>query len=310
MDNNLSIASATVAQDKTFSKSRNEILRAVPENDLSLVGAWLSTAGVSQAQVSPPETRKLEDVCQLPTDSAIPTVSSENVGHLGAGGALSAVIQAVNAGGNLDELLEETAAGNTANATDSSTYFVRLAHVLETLDSSAFQLAAASDSAMNGVDIGAIYRPNASSAVPETGGNHLIPGGSGNDTLFGSPGSDVFHWQFGDQGSVGTPAIDTINNFSSLNRTQGGDVLDLRDLLQGETHTGFTEGNLTNYLHFEHSGSDTIVHVSSAGQYVGAFDAHLDDQRIHLSNTDLLGGATADTQIIRDLLAGGKLIVD
>lgn len=310
MDNNLSIASATAAQEKTFSKSRNEVLRAVPENDLNLVGAWLSTDGVSQAEVSPPDAHKLEDAGQLPTDIAIPTASSENVIPSGAGGALRTVIQAVNAGGKLDELLEETAAGNTANGSDSSTYFVRLAHVLETLDSSAFQLAAASDNAMNTVDVGAIYRPTESRAVAESGGNHLIPGGSGNETLFGSPGSDVFHWQFGDQGSVGAPAIDTINNFSSLNRTQGGDVLDLRDLLQGETHTGFAEGNLTNYLHFEHSGSDTIVHVSSAGQYVGAFDAQLDDQRIHLSNADLLGGATADTQIIRDLLAGGKLIVD
>ena len=96
-------------------------------------------------------------------------------------------------------------------------------------------------------------------------GADLISGGAGNDTLTGGgAGVDVFKWELADAGTKGTPATDTITDFDPASMALGGDVLDLRDLLSGENHTVGT-GNLASYLHFELSGGNTVVHVSSTG---------------------------------------------
>ena len=75
--------------------------------------------------------------------------------------------------------------------------------------------------------------------------------------------------------------------------------------------------NLSNYLHFEKSGSDTIVHISSNGGFAsdthtigGAFSTGSEDQKITLQNVDLTVGFSTDQQIIQDLLNKGKLITD
>ncbi|AZN37284.1 retention module-containing protein [Iodobacter ciconiae] len=141
-------------------------------------------------------------------------------------------------------------------------------------------------------------------------GADRIDGGAGSDTLTGGLGADTFHWTLADKGAVGVPAIDKVTDFSTVSYNAGGDRLDLRDLLQGENHNVGT-GNLTQYLHFEKSGADTIIHVSSAGAYTGLFNAGADDQQVILSGIDLTSnGSLADTAIIQDLLNKGKLITD
>jgi hypothetical protein len=90
----------------------------------------------------------------------------------------------------------------------------------------------------------------------------------------------------------------------------GGDVLDLRDLLSNESHTAGSTGNLANFLHFEHSGSNTVVHVSSTGGFSGGFVPNQEDHTILLQNVDLVGGFSTDQQVIQDLLNKGKLITD
>ncbi|WP_027311414.1 Ig-like domain-containing protein, partial [Balneatrix alpica] len=134
------------------------------------------------------------------------------------------------------------------------------------------------------------------------GGNDILIGGKGNDILHGGKGIDTFRWLDGDQGSAGAPAHDQVLDFKST--TAEKDVLDLRDLLQGEN-----SGNLTQYLHFEQSGSDTLVHVSSKGQINGAASnvAAVEDQVITLKGVSLSG---SDQDIINDLLSKGQLIVD
>lgn len=147
-------------------------------------------------------------------------------------------------------------------------------------------------------------------------GADTISGGAGNDTLTGGLGSDTFKWTLGDTGVAGKPAVDAITDFNKAaagSATDGGDILDLRDLLQGESHTGTAVGNLNNYLHFEKSGSDTVIHISSSGGYVGGnFAAGATDQKIVLQGVDLTnsGALTNDTQIIQDLLTKGKLSAD
>jgi VCBS repeat-containing protein len=140
-------------------------------------------------------------------------------------------------------------------------------------------------------------------------GNDLIVGGPGNDILTGGAGADVFKWELADKGIKGAPAADTITDFDMAPVASGGDALDLRDLLVSENHvTG--AGNLASYLHFEKVGADTIIHVSSNGEYAAGFSAAKDVQTITLTNVDLVTGFANDQQIIIDLLAKQKLITD
>ena len=151
-------------------------------------------------------------------------------------------------------------------------------------------------------------------------GRDLIIGGKGADTLTGGLGSDIFKWELNDGGTPGTPVTDTITDFNIASRTTGGDVLDLRDLLVGEgSGTLLGQGNLSSFLHFEKSGADTILHISTTGGFaddphaVGApspIVAGATDQRILLSGVDVIGVFSTDQQVIQDLLSKGKLNTD
>ncbi len=174
-----------------------------------------------------------------------------------------------------------------------------------------------------------IYGGAGNDIIDSGSGADVISGGPGNDTLKGGGAGendvDVFVWELGDQGAAGTPAIDTILNFATaaaVSHTVGGDVLNLRDLLQGESIGPNNDaGNLADYLHFEISGSgDTRIHISHAGGFgadshsVGAsFTSAAETQTIVLSGVNLqslYSNATTDQQIIKQLLNNNKLIVD
>ncbi len=134
-----------------------------------------------------------------------------------------------------------------------------------------------------------------------SGGDYLdiLVGGGGDDLLEGGAGADTFVWNSGDQGGPSSPAVDTISDFS-LNE---GDTLDLADLLSGEN-----SGNLTDYLSFETSGTDTVLHVSSSGGFAAGYTPAAEDQTIVLENIDLSTLGVNDQQIIDALLAGNHLI--
>ena len=194
----------------------------------------------------------------------------------------------------------------------------------------------------NGNDI--IYGGNGNDTLSASSGSDMFYGGAGNDLITGSSGLDrisggsgndtmsagvdtfvdVFVWSLGDQGAAGTPAVDTINNFVTTaagSNHNGGDVLDLRDLLQGE-HVGANNaaGNLANYLHFEVSGGNTTIHISHTGGFnadshtvSAGFTSSAETQKIVLNGVDLqslYSGATTDQQIITQLLNNNKLITD
>ncbi len=159
-------------------------------------------------------------------------------------------------------------------------------------------------------------------------GADVISGGPGNDTLKGGDAGensvDVFVWTLGDQGAPGTPAIDTIQNFATAapqSGLVGGDVLNLRDLLQGESVGPLNSaGNLADYLHFSIQGGNTLVHISHTGGFAAdphivgaAFTSATETQTIVLEGANLqtlYAGATTDQQIITQLLNNNKLIVD
>jgi hypothetical protein len=143
-------------------------------------------------------------------------------------------------------------------------------------------------------------------------GNDLINVGLGNETLTGGAGSDVFRWLPTAHGTAGTPLQDTITDWSNALPSKGGDILDLRDLLVGESHGAAALGNLTNFIHFEKSGANTIVDISTTGGFSAGFSAGATDLKVVMQNTDLTNGGTlaSDAQIIHDLISKGKLHTD
>ena len=146
-------------------------------------------------------------------------------------------------------------------------------------------------------------------------GADTLSGGEGDDTLSGGLGdlvSDTFEWTLADAGAKGAPAVDTITDFDAAAAPSGGDVLDLRDLLSGENE-GVGIGNLASFLHFEKSGNDTMVHISSSGGFGSGYTPAAEDQTVVLQDVDLyafVGSNATDQQIIQDLLTKGKLITD
>jgi hypothetical protein len=130
-------------------------------------------------------------------------------------------------------------------------------------------------------------------------GNDTIIGGAGDDVLTGGLGADVFEWNLGEQGTVNNPAFDVVKDFSLAQ----GDKLDLRDLLISEN-----SGNLTNYLHFESDGTDTVVKISTAGSFTSGAYAET-NQIIVLEGVNLTTIGT-DAQIIQNLITNNKLITD
>ncbi|MFZ5527208.1 MAG: type I secretion C-terminal target domain-containing protein [Pseudomonadota bacterium] len=126
----------------------------------------------------------------------------------------------------------------------------------------------------------------------------------------------MFRWSLADAGSApASRAVDTIKDFDVAAPAAGGDVLDLRDLLQGENTTGGV-GNLANYLDFETSGSGTVIRVSPTGGFAnGTYASGSDHQQIVLEGVNLRSGLGLDAnatgaQIIGKLLESGKLLVD
>ena len=190
---------------------------------------------------------------------------------------------------------------------------------------------AGNDTITGGTGADQIYGGDGNDNLQGNAGNDTIYGGAGNDTIVGGAGSDIiiggagndtltggvdtgaesdtFRWELADKGVKGTPATDTITDFSNLSKAAGGDVLDVRDLLVGENHNVAT-GNLASFLHFEKIGNDTLIHVSTNGEYVAGFNAAKDVQVITLQNVDLVTGFANDQAIIQNLLTNNKLITD
>ena len=105
----------------------------------------------------------------------------------------------------------------------------------------------------------------------------------------------------------------------ATNTLDGGDVLDLRDLLQGEQHAS----SLDHYLEFDSTSQpgDTLIHVSSGGGFAegagwSAAQAASQDQTIVLQGiADIRGAlsldaAASDNQVIQALINQSKLLVD
>jgi Ca2+-binding RTX toxin-like protein len=125
-------------------------------------------------------------------------------------------------------------------------------------------------------------------------GNDTLIGGAGNDTLTGGAGADVFKWSLGDQGTSVSPASDHITDFTL---GVGGDVLDLRDLLQGENAT-----NLTQFLHFSDVSGKAVLSIDhDAGTFAATQTITFDNMSLGQMQT-ALGASDTSADLIAKLL--------
>jgi VCBS repeat-containing protein len=152
---------------------------------------------------------------------------------------------------------------------------------------------------------------------------HLV---SGAGEHHGSCDTDVFAWSLADHHEGSEHHADTIHDFNCAARSAGGDVLDLRDLLQADHHAAAGTGDVDKLLHFldfdtQSQPGSTIIHVSGSGGFQADASGHsesagcADQQHIVLANVDIrsslgLDQQANDHQIITELMNRGKLLVD
>jgi Ca2+-binding RTX toxin-like protein len=143
-------------------------------------------------------------------------------------------------------------------------------------------------------------------------GNDVLNGGAGNDTLTGGTGADTFRWTLADAGTTASVAVDRVTDFNTVE----GDVLDLRDLLSA-AGTSPTAAALDNYLHFQVSGNNTTIFVSTTGAFgdnnaVGTPPASVSNNDVLqiVVAGDLVGGNATDQAVIQSLLANHLLLTN
>lgn len=136
-----------------------------------------------------------------------------------------------------------------------------------------------------------------------TGSDTLI-GGLGNDVLSGGLGADIFKWTLADKGAFRNASIDQITDFN----VSENDVLDLRDLLTGESIA-----NLLGYLDIKTNGAHTELSISTRGGFSnGTVTAATENNHITLLNVDLFAATNTSTEaeLIQQLINTNKLVID
>uniref|UniRef100_UPI000369B0E9 type I secretion C-terminal target domain-containing protein n=1 Tax=unclassified Thioalkalivibrio TaxID=2621013 RepID=UPI000369B0E9 len=131
-----------------------------------------------------------------------------------------------------------------------------------------------------------------SDVIIGTDDDDILIGGGGDDILTGGAGDDIFRWNAGDEGTSDAPANDVVTDFGN-----GDNVLDLKDLLQGES-----EENIADYIIAEQEGADTKLYVNSQGGLNG--DTDNANQVITLKDVQY------SDDIVKDMLDSGQLTID
>jgi T1SS-143 domain-containing protein len=108
-----------------------------------------------------------------------------------------------------------------------------------------------------------LINPAPTQAEIDAAGDDTLIGGGGDDILIGGEGADIFQWNEGDDGSAGSPAVDTVVDFNAGE----GDVLNLADLLDSDGSKTIDDTNLDNYLKatFDAGSNQTKIDVYTNG---------------------------------------------
>ncbi|MFA7383998.1 MAG: DUF5801 repeats-in-toxin domain-containing protein [Desulfurivibrionaceae bacterium] len=141
-------------------------------------------------------------------------------------------------------------------------------------------------------------------------GDDVLTSGTGDDVLIGGTGADTFKWSLGDAENSGT--VDHITDFNLVPVADGGDVLDLGDLLTGEHANA---ASLDSYLNFsEGTGADAgkaviNIDVDGSGSGTAGQQIVLDNVSFH-DLQDWAGSGATDADIISKMINNGNLKVD
>jgi Ca2+-binding RTX toxin-like protein len=212
------------------------------------------------------------------------------------------VIKPIGVGG--DVIIEENNALNFGNDTVNTTFSADLNssqfNGIENLTLLATALNATGDAGDN-----ELIGNAGNNTIKGEAGDDDITGGAGNDILTGGIGADTFVWELADKGANGRPAIDRITDFSIAQN----DVLDLRDLLVGES-----EANISNFLDVTTRTTagvtSTEIRISNTGDFTGGtYLAGAENQRITLVGVNLLAG-TNEADFLQSLITQNKVIID
>ncbi|SDH19929.1 type I secretion C-terminal target domain (VC_A0849 subclass), partial [Pseudomonas benzenivorans] len=148
-------------------------------------------------------------------------------------------------------------------------------------------------------------------------GDDILIGELDSDIMTGGAGADTFKWLLGDDAVAGTTDTITSADFVKGFNT-GGDRLDLSELLVDEHGAPGNIGNLLSYIDIALTSGDTVIKVSTSGDFNPADatgvapDAGLVDQTIVLQDADLFTGYAGATEssVILGMLGDGTLKVD
>ena len=128
-----------------------------------------------------------------------------------------------------------------------------------------------------------------------SGHSDIIYGGGGNDSLTGGLGDDIFVWKDGDAGTIGTPAVDKITDFSMGNLAgKGDDHLDLRDLISNAD-----KDNLDHYLSITKSGDSAELHIHTDGNPNSAPTQVIVLENVYATHSD---NGNNDTSAVDELI--------
>ena len=126
------------------------------------------------------------------------------------------------------------------------------------------------------------------------GGDTTLVASYGAETLIAGTGTDTFQWELSDGESAG----DVVTDY-----TRGTDIIDIGDLLS----TGIADADLDHYIYVDSDGTDTVIRVSSTGDFSDGYDPGSDtvDQMITVEGVDLTedaGGSALDASELTALL--------
>ncbi|WP_218024749.1 beta strand repeat-containing protein [Cobetia marina] len=169
----------------------------------------------------------------------------------------------------------------------------------------------AGDDSLTGGSDGNILRGGSGNDELNGGGaNDLLIGGADDDTLNGGDGVDILRWESGDEGTVTAAATDTVLNFNN-GGVGSGDILDLRDMLNGAYYVDSATNNLASYISAEYVSAtgSTVLYINTEGGLT-ASPATSANQVINLNGLDLTdGGTLTSSEVIDSLISGEQLLV-
>ncbi|MDL2193060.1 hypothetical protein QQF40_16915, partial [Cobetia sp. LC6] len=142
------------------------------------------------------------------------------------------------------------------------------------------------------------------------GATDLLIGGADDDTLNGGDGVDILRWESGDEGTVAAAATDTVINFNN-GGVGTGDILDLRDMLNGAYYVDSVTNNLASYISAEYvsAANTTVLYINTEGGLT-ADPAASANQVINIDGLDLTdGGTLTSSEVIDSLISGEQLLV-